>query len=175
MNIAIVLMIGVALCAAGISLIVASESKALTAFGVTLGSLALACAVLIVLLKIFGEHIENSTTDVVRRELEGVSTQQYISADGEFGLFHGYITAQTNDKYRYYYKEEDGSIRSSVADMSQTTIRYTDEKPMVDIRTTTTEKDKVWLIFHDGKYTETSYEYNFYVPEGSVIQSYTFN
>ena len=121
------------------------------------------------------EQTTKTESTVIHRELEGLSTQQYISADGKWGMFSGYLTAQTDDKYRYYYRESNGSVKADVANMKNTVIRYTDDEPYLDIHIVEETKRFEWFIFFGNSSTETVYEYDFYVPEGSVIQEFIFN
>ena len=139
---------------------------------------AAACVAVFALTSValFVGHKESCSTGYIHRQLEGLSVQQYTNGEGRFALGSGYLAISTEDKCRYYYKEENGDIKADTADMSNVIIKYTDEQPYVDIKIDKTSYYLDWFVFRLPEIGSTyKYTYTFYVPEGSVINTYTFN
>lgn len=98
------------------------------------------------------------------QQLQSIATGDKIS--GRFFLGSGVI----NDElvYNYFVKTPAGSYYETYAPVNESTVYETDGQPRVETWRSTSEN--IWLnIFADNG----GEAYEFYVPNGSVVQTYT--
>lgn len=98
-------------------------------------------------------------------ELQSLGTNSEIH--GSFFLGIGGVGERT--AYHYYAKTEDGGFYEDSVSTSRATVYETDGVPHVEILRRESNND-LWLISPDNEYRD---RYAFYVPRGSVVQTYT--
>lgn len=121
--------------------------------------------------------VEPVEQPVVSEALVNIADTSYSNTHGSIsgGMFYIYGSISTDNKqaFNYYVKQADGSFKLKSAPASDSTIIYTKENPRVEISTYKCERGgiifKAWSIAScEGKPTT----YKFYIPEGSIAESY---
>lgn len=97
----------------------------------------------------------------------------YGSIRGSMFYVYGSISTDNKQAFNYYVKQTDGSFKLKSAPASDSAIIYTKENPRVEISTYKCERGntifEAWSIF---KCEEKPTTYKFYIPEGSIAESY---
>lgn len=104
--------------------------------------------------------------DVVEsQDLQSMATSSGIS--GTF--FLGIGTVDSTPEYHYFVKTANGGFEEKSTETEYATVYETDGTPHVDV--TWTDSSNEWLGLFSTKLKDE--HYNFYVPKGSVVQTYT--
>lgn len=122
-------------------------------------------------------NVEPVEQPVVSEALVNIADTSYPNTHGSVRgtMFYLYGSISTDNKqaFNYYIKQADGSFKLKSAPASDSTIIYTKENPRVEIRTYKCERGNIifeaWSIARCEEKTTT---YKFYIPEGSIAESY---
>lgn len=141
--------------------------------GIMFGALAAAIYLGIQITTNIVEPVEQQISE----PLVNIADTSYPDTHGSIrgGLFYIYGSISTDNKqaFNYYVKQADGSFKLKSAPASDSTIIYTKDNPRVEVSTYKCERGKTifeaWSISGCGKKPTT---YKFYIPEGSITESY---
>jgi hypothetical protein len=86
-------------------------------------------------------------------------------------FFLGIGTVDGTTEYHYYAKQEDGGFYEASVPTDRASVYEIDGEPHVDVMYSK-EKNYPWLTVLQPSHEYHDY-YNFYVPKGSVVQTYT--
>lgn len=143
-------------------------------FGVMMG------AIVVVIYLVF-----QTTSNIVKPVEQPVQSEPLVNiADTSYpdthGTIHGsmlyiYGSISTDNKqaFNYYVKQADGSYKLKSAPASNSVIVYTDDSPRVETQSYKCERGEIifeaWSI---AGCKEKPTTYKFYVPKGSIAESY---
>lgn len=92
---------------------------------------------------------------------------------GSMLYVYGSISTDNKQAFNYYVKQADGSYKLKSAPASNSVIVYTDDSPRVETQSYKCERGEIifeaWSI---AGCKEKPTTYKFYVPEGSIAESY---
>lgn len=143
-------------------------------FGLMLGGLVVAFYLAI---QVNNNIVEPVEQPVVSENLVNMADTSYSNTHGSIrgGMFYIYggISTDNQQVFNYYVKQADGSFELKSAPASDSTIIYTKDNPRVEISTYKCERGEViyeaWSI---ATCSEKPTTYKFYIPEGSIAESY---
>lgn len=121
--------------------------------------------------------VEPVEQPVISETLVNMADTSYSDTHGSIrgGLFYIYGGISTNNQqvFNYYVKQPDGSFKLKSAPASDSTIIYTKDNPRVEVSTYKCERGETiveaWSI---ATCQEKPTTYKFYIPEGSIVESY---
>jgi hypothetical protein len=142
-------------------------------FGLMLGGLVVAFYLAIQCTTNIAEPVEQQISE----PLVNIADTSYPDTHGSIrgGLFYIYGSISTDNKqaFNYYVKQADGSFKLKSAPASDSTIIYAKDNPRVEISAYKCERGKIifeaWSI---SGCEEKPTTYKFYIPEGSITESY---
>ncbi len=118
------------------------------------------------------------TEKTAEYELVSLQDNSQISGSARGGLFYVYASMDTDEVYLYYYKSGDGYRKGKIT--SENVIIYEQENctPTIVEYTTYTKINMNGVlegILSFCKFRETEISYEFYVPKGTVVQSFSLD
>lgn len=142
--------------------------------GAVLGSLVV---ILYLGIQLSTNKVEPVEQPVVPETLVNIADTSYSNTHGSIrgGMFYIYGSISTDNKqaFNYYVKQADGSFKLKSAPASDSTIIYTKESPRVEVSTYKCEHGtpifEAWSV---SACEEKPTTYKFYIPEGSIAESY---
>ena len=125
-----------------------------------------------------GARSYQKTEKTAEYELVSLQDNSQISGYARGGLFYVYASMATNEVYMYYYKSGDGYRKGKIT--SENVIIYEQEActPTIVEYTTYTKINMNGVlegILSFCKFRETEISYEFYVPKGTVVQSFSLD
>lgn len=129
-----------------------------------------------------GDSIFNHGKDAVTEEYTSSWTitamQDNIETNGRVYLTGGYINSDLY--YRYFYPTRDGGFKAGKIPANRTTIKYLDGNYRIEKHDYKWNKKsekwiKIFAIFDADSFSYDDYYYIVYVPEGSIVQDFTFD
>jgi hypothetical protein len=122
-------------------------------------------------------NIAEPVEQQISEPLVNIADTSYPDTHGSIrgGLFYIYGSISTDNKqaFNYYVKQADGSFKLKSAPASDSTIIYTKDNPRVEISAYKCERGEIiseaWSI---SGCKEKPTTYKFYIPEGSITESY---
>lgn len=125
-----------------------------------------------------GSKSYQETEKTAEYELVSLQDNSQISGSARGGLFYVYASMDTNEVYMYYYKSGDGYRKGKIT--SENVIIYEQENctPTIVEYTTYTKINMNGVlegILSFCKFRETEKSYEFYVPKGTVVQSFSLD
>lgn len=90
------------------------------------------------------------------------------------GMFYiyGSISTDNQQAFNYYVQQPDGSYRLKSAPASSSVIVYTNDSPRVEVNSYRCERGLIIEAWSIALCNEKPPTYKFYVPEGSITNSY---
>lgn len=73
--------------------------------------------------------------------------------------------------YYYYMISEGGSYKSKQSDQAESTLRYTDEQPRVEVYKKESNNKFIYFLMPVKTYAR-DYRYDFYIPEGTIKEEF---
>lgn len=121
--------------------------------------------------------VEPVDQPAVSETLVNINDTSYADTHGSIrgGLFYiyGSISTDNQQAFNYYVKQDDGSFKLKSAPASDSSIIYTTDTPKVEIISSKCERGGIivepWSI---AGCDEKPTKYKFYIPEGSITESY---
>lgn len=92
---------------------------------------------------------------------------------GSILYVYGSISTDNKQAFNYYVKQADGSYKLKSAPASNSVIVYTDDSPRVETQSYKCERGNLILeAWSISRCEEKPTAYKFYVPKGSIAESY---
>lgn len=121
--------------------------------------------------------VEPVEQPVVSETLVNIADTSYSNTHGSIGgstfYIYGSISTDNKQAFNYYVKQADGSFKLKSAPASDSIIIYTKENPRVEVGTYKCERGtpifEAWSV---SACEEKPTTYKFYIPEGSIAESY---
>lgn len=121
--------------------------------------------------------VEPVEQPVVSEALVNIADTSYSNTHGSIrgSMFYVYGSISTNNEqaFNYYVRQDDGSFKLKSAPASDSAIIYTTDNPRVEA--STYECDRGTRIYEPWSIAvceERPATYKFYIPEGSIAESY---
>jgi hypothetical protein len=122
-------------------------------------------------------NIAEPVEQQISEPLVNIADTSYPDTHGSIrgGMFYIYGSISTDNKqaFNYYVKQADGSFKLKSAPASDSTIIYTKDNPRVEISAYKCERGKtIFEAWSISGCEEKPTTYKFYIPEGSITESY---
>lgn len=142
--------------------------------GAAFGSLAV---VFYLAIQVSINKVEPVEQPVVSEDLVNIADTSYPNTHGSIrgSMFYVYGSISTDNEqaFNYYVKQADGSFKLKSAPASDSAIIYTTDNPRVEVSTYKCDRGtpiyEAWSI---AVCEEKPTTYKFYIPEGSIAESY---
>lgn len=103
--------------------------------------------------------------------------QDNIETNGRVYLTGGYINSDLY--YRYFYPTRDGGFKAGKIPANRTTIKYSDGNYRIEKHDYKWKESESWIklftLLDADSFSYDDYYYVVYVPEGSIVQDFTFD